>query len=181
MSLKMAPPALAIVSAAACLTAHAETITANPMEQVYSCVGIENDAERLACFDQSVASVKSRDEAGHIQTVDLAELETLEKEAFGFSLPSLTSIFRGGSSGAPKELEGVSEITAPVKSARIVPGSGTIIVTLENGQVWEQIDSRKLNNSAVRKAKEASIRKASFDSFILSLDGGAGIRAKRTS
>ena len=172
--------AAALLAATFTFAAAAQTVSANPVEPVYACQSIADDKDRLSCFDKAVATLKARETAGEVQTVDVAAIESIEKEAFGFSLPSLPSLFRS-QSGDAAQRESVSEITVPVKSARIQSVTGKVIVVLENGQTWEQTDTVKTNSFAVKKAKEARIRKAALGSYILSLDGASGFRAKRIS
>lgn len=151
-----------------------------PMDPVYACRNISEDAERLACFDGAVADLFQKQQAGQIQTIDTADIEKLERESFGFSMPSLPALF--ARSGSPEtERSGVSEVTEPVRSARLQPVSQKAIVTLENGQVWEQIDTTRVNASALRRASEARIRRAALGSFMLSVDGSPAFRARRIS
>lgn len=152
----------------------------SPMEALYTCQSVAGASERLACFDETVAALKTREKAGEIQTVDVAAIESIEKEAFGFSLPSLPSLLRSQASDAA-ERESVSEITSAVKSARIQGVTGKAIIVLENGQTWEQTDTSKVNAFALRKAKEARVRKAALGSYMLSLDGASAFRVKRMS
>lgn len=155
---------------------------ANPTDPIYACASVPEDAARLACYDDAVAALRTKEEAGLVQTIDVAEIEAIEKEAFGFSMPSLPSIFSRASTSEKKvEREEVDEISVAVTSARIQSVTGRAIVTLENGQTWEQIDSTKVQASAMRKAKEARVRKAALGSFMMSVDGGRSFRVKRTS
>lgn len=160
--------------------ATAQTGPSNPIDPIYACQAISTDSDRLACFDAAVASLKARETAGEIQTVDVAAIESIEREAFGFSLPSLPSLFRS-QAGEATQRESVSEITVPVKSARIQGVTGKVIIVLENGQTWEQTDTVKVNSFAIKRAQEARIRKAALGSYMISLDGASGFRAKRIS
>lgn len=180
MSLK---PALTVISLSLLVGSGpslAQPSPGNPMAPVYACLSVSEDSERLACFDAAVASLQTRESIGEVQTVDVAAIESIEKEAFGFALPSLPSLFRS-QSGDAAERESVSEITSAVKSARIQGVTGKVIVVLENGQTWEQTDTIKVNSFALRKAKEARVRKAALGSYMLSLDGASAFRAKRIS
>jgi hypothetical protein len=65
-------------------------------------------------------------------------------------------------------------VTFPVKS---VSGSrGALIVTLENGQVWQQTDSKSISPL---KKKEARIYQAALGSYKMKLDGGLAFRVER--
>lgn len=172
---------LTLALGAAC-AAHAETSSA-PTDSVYACATIPEDAARLACFDSAVAELRSKEQAGLIQTVDVAKIKEIERDAFGFSMPSLPALFNRStaSAKASQDNESIDEITAGVKSARIQGVTGRVIVVLENGQTWEQIDTTSLNAMSLRKAKEARIRKAALGSFMMSVDGGKAFRVKRVT
>lgn len=153
----------------------------NPTDPIYACASVTEDSARLACFDEAVAALRTKEEAGLVQTIDVAQIETIEKEAFGFSMPSLPGLFsRSASSEKKVEREQVEEITVAVKSARIQGVTGKAIVTLENGQTWQQTDTAKIQASSLRKAKEARVRKAAMGSFMMTVDGGRSFRVKRT-
>lgn len=173
--------ACAAVSLVSVGAAWAETAGA-PTDSVYACAAIAEDSARLACFDAAVSELRSKEQAGLIQTVDVAKIKEIEKEAFGFSMPSLPALFNrsSGADKATKE-EAIEEITAGVKSARIQGVTGRVIVVLDNGQTWEQIDTTKPNAMALRKAKEARVRKAALGSFMMTVDGGKAFRVKRVS
>ncbi len=163
-------------------TAHADPSKA-PTESVYACASISEDSARLACFDAAVAELRSKEQSGQIQTIDVAQIKEIEKEAFGFSMPSLPALFNRSSSSAKSapQAESIEEISASVKSARIQGVTGRAIVVLENGQTWEQIDTTKLNAMNLRKAKEATVRKAALGSFMMKVDGNKAFRVKRVS
>lgn len=154
--------------------------TPDPMEPVYTCRSISSDAERLACFDKAVADLFDKHQAGTVTTIDTAAIETLEREAFGFTMPSLPSLFARRGDGEPQRA-GVDEVTEKVRSARIQNISKRVIVTLENGQVWEQIDTQRVSSSSLRRAQEARVRKAALGSFLMTIDGGVAFRVKRIS
>jgi hypothetical protein len=55
--------------------------------------------------------------------------------------------------------------------------SGKLVLALDNGQVWSQVDSTRLR---VEGGDEVRIRRALMDSFLLArADGGAAIRVRR--
>ena len=81
-----------LVSAAAAAglagPALARQSVANPTDAIYACAVIAEDSARLACFDDAVGTLRTKEEAGLVQTIDVGQIETIEKEAFGFSMPS---------------------------------------------------------------------------------------------
>ncbi|MFN3313053.1 MAG: hypothetical protein ACK46Q_06275 [Hyphomonas sp.] len=151
-----------------------------PMDPVYACRNISEDAERLACFDNAIADLFQKQQAGQVQTIDTAAIQQLERESFGFSMPSLPSLF-SRSSAAETERASVNEIVEPVRSARLQAVSQKAVITLQNGQVWEQIDTTRVNSHTLRRATEARIRRAALGSFMLSVDGSQAFRVRRIS
>ncbi len=159
----------------------AEAAPARPTEGVYQCAAIADDTARLACYDKAVADLQTAESAGKVRTVDVATIEKLERESFGFSLPSLSQVF-GRSEDAEKPLtQEVDEVTLPIASISVNRVTRKAQITLENGQVWEQIDSEEISRSKIRKAKEATIRKAALGSFLMTIGGGTGIRVRRVN
>ena len=169
------------MTTAAHSAAFADTAAPRPTEGIYQCAAIADDTARLACFDKAVADLKTAETAGKVRTVDVATIEKLERESFGFSLPSLSQVFgRNEDAGKPLTQE-VDEVTLPIASISVNRVTRKAQITLENGQVWEQIDSEEISRSKIRKAKEATIRKAAFGSFLMTIGGGSGIRVRRVN
>lgn len=143
-------------------------------EAVYACVGLEDDAERLACYDSAVGRLQQAEEAGELTTVSREDIEEVRRDSFGFSLPSLPRLALPSLNGEDDELDRIT-----VAVARVRPDVyGKAIVTLENGQVWRQTDST-LVPEVRHGADEAEIRKAAFGSFKMKLDNGRSFRARR--
>lgn len=145
-------------------------------EAIYACAEIAEDAERLACFDNTVAQFRAAEDAGEVATISKEELSELNRESFGLSLPSLpkTLLPKFGSSDDTK-LDTISE---PVKSTSRL-SSGKLRITLENGQVWDQIDTKDIYVSRKRGVESAEIKRASLGSFKMKLDGGRSFRVTR--
>lgn len=137
---------------------------------------------RLACFDDAVGALHEQAEAGLVRTIHIAGIETTEREAFGFSMPGLPNLLSRAASGkAPAEPDQVEDISAPAESARLQSVTGRAIVTLENGQTWELIDTTKIQAPSLRKAKQAGVRKAAPGSFMMVVDGSRSFRVKPTN
>ncbi len=143
---------------------------------VYACAEIESNEERLACYDTAVGRLKAAEEAGEVATVTREEVEQVKKDSFGFSIPSLPKLalpkLGGDDDGEIKEIQQavVSVRTTPLKK---------VIVTLENGQVWEQTDTTKIFVSKKRPPQTAVVKAASLGSFKMKLDNGRVFKAKR--
>ncbi|KCZ84034.1 hypothetical protein HAD_00105 [Hyphomonas adhaerens MHS-3] len=142
---------------------------------VYACKDITADAERLACYDTAVGRLKAAEEAGEVKTFTRKEVEDVQRDSFGFSIPSLPKLaFGSRDSGGNSISDELKEVTFPVTS---VSGSrGALLVTLENGQVWRQVDSKRISPSP---KKEARVYQAALGSFKMKLDGGLAFRVER--
>nr|WP_321441906.1 hypothetical protein [uncultured Hyphomonas sp.] len=166
---------IALIAAAislAALPALAEDVSTS---DVYACKEIAADTERLACYDAAVGRLKAAEEAGEVKTFTRKEVEEVKRDSFGFSIPSLPKLAFGGKddSGKSKSDE-LKEVTFPIQS--ISGKRRALVITLENGQVWEQIDDKGVNP---RGQKEARIYQAALGSYKMKLDGGLAFRAKR--
>ena len=144
--------------------------------EIYACADIDAEGERLACYDAAVGRLKSAEEAGDVVTISRQEVEQVKKESFGFSIPSLpnfaTSVFSGG------DEDEIEELTLPV--SRVARGNGgSFLVYLENGQVWEQIDTKSVFYSEKRGVETATIKTASLGSYMMKLDKGVFFRVRR--
>ncbi len=148
------------------------------LTRAYDCMAIQEDAARLACYDDAVGRLRAAQTSGEVVAVDRVEAERLERESFGFQLPSLGSFLPrlGGGGQARAQIE---DLEAQVE--RIVPRSdGRRAFVMTNGQVWVQTEPQRAGN--VRADDTVTIRRAAMGSFMLvSPRGGAGHRVRRES
>ena len=156
----------------AVLPALAEDVSTS---DVYACKDIPTDAERLACYDIAVGRLKAAEDAGEVKTFTRKEVEEVKRDSFGLSIPSLPKLaFGGRDESGNSNSDELTEVTFPIKSIR--NSSNGVIITLENGQVWQQTDDRRVSS---RGQKEAFIYQAALGSFKMKLDGGRAFRVKR--
>lgn len=162
------------------------------LQAIYNCANIRDDSSRLACFDSAVGVMKMKTEQNNVIFVDREQVEAVQRDAFGFNLPSipvLGTIFGSTGDKGRKDTR-----TSAEKSASISPDS--VVLTLDhasdlpngrlrfvftNGQVWDQAET--LRFSAPKKSDgpvNATIRKAALGSYLMKLDGkGVSIRVTR--
>ena len=161
-----------------------------PLAKVYACADIKDGAQRLACFDGAVASLKQADAGGDVAVVSRQQVQKVEKEAFGLSVPSVSELAASAATPAagsataaakpsrtekPKALDRVTlQMKAINKDAH-----GDMTFVMENGQVWKKIDTTSM--LGVGKGPwTVEIRKASLGSYVLSIAGTtASARVKR--
>lgn len=81
-----------------------ETLSLDP---VFQCQELQNDAERLACFDATVTSLRS--DSSQIVVIRRSEVEAVERDSFGLELPSLPRLSLSLFSSRDNQLETGSE------------------------------------------------------------------------
>lgn len=160
-----------------CLPATAEESAPVSTSTVYASASVSDDIERLACYDAAVGRLQEAETAGEIVTLSRDDVKQVERESFGFSLPSLPKLVMPKFGGGDEDTE-LSEIAEPVKTVS-TGANGKTLITLENGQVWTQTDSTRLQISSRNPPDTATIRKAAFGSFRMQLDNGRWFRAER--
>ncbi|MDJ0922629.1 MAG: hypothetical protein QNI84_15985 [Henriciella sp.] len=150
-------------------------------DAVYACADLADDMERLACYDTAVGRLKVAEETGEVTTISRAEIEEVQRDSFGFSIPSLPRLamprFGRGDQDGEVVVEEFNEISASVTRIR-KDSTGKLIVQLDNGQTWQQSDTRRvyLRNGG---ADSAVVKKAALGSFRMKLDGGTAFRVDR--
>jgi hypothetical protein len=145
------------------------------LERVYACTPIKEDAARLACFDAAVGNLQTAQKTGEITAIDKRQAKDLERESFGFNLPSLPKIafpnlFGGAGQEAPTE-------AIQTRISRVA-GQGKPTFYFENGQVWQSVDTDQNRNA--RAGAGVTIRRGVTGSFLMSVEaGGAALRVRR--
>ena len=160
---------VSLVFVATAYPAAADQKAGTPTAELYSCTEITDDSERLACFDTAVSALKAAESSGEVQTVNRTELKAIERDAFGFSMPSLPQLFRGRADSDKSADDELKEITVAIKEIK-ADRNDVLTIYLEDGQIWRQIDTTYITGSRIRKAETVTIKKAAFGSFLMKLD-----------
>lgn len=166
----LAAGAVFAVSAALAQTGAAELPAG--VKRVLDCRQVQPDAARLACYDAAVAELAKLLTTGQVVSVDQEQVKKVQRQAFGFRLPSL-DLFSHGEKAPPP----VTQVSGLVEQAR-QNAEGKWVLTLEDGAVWAQIDSEKLVRWP-KKGSKVEIRKAALGTYFLNVDGQRAIRAER--
>jgi hypothetical protein len=164
---------LAAVAAALAAQAAAQTPAqrATAFTEVLACRKLTDDAARLACFDKASAGMEAAEKAGDIVVVDREQARATRRQAFGFSLPSLTIFDRG------EKPEALDQLAATAKRAWR-GGDNKWRVELEDGAVWAQTDNENVGRPP-KAGSRVEIRKASMGGYFMNLDGQRAVRARR--
>jgi hypothetical protein len=154
-----------------------------PIEKVYACADLVEANQRHACFDALIPELK-RARSGAVSipmtpTVPLQQ-QTADLGASGAAPSPLTApVISPTNRGAGAPPLGPDRVTLAVKS--ITTGAdGKARITMENGQVWRQIDTTRLRNLGPGPWT-ADIRKAAFGSYLLTVNKSAAVRVERVN
>jgi len=148
------------------------------------CRAMADDAKRLACYDQFAAALarETPPDAPEVATASPTAGPAASPAPAGPAAPTPEELF-GRDAVAAEQLvresagiERLEEIRRRVVAVRVNPAS-KLVITLDNGQVWEQIDSPMPRISA---GTEVHIRSAAFGSYLLGTDNTPrGVRVRR--
>lgn len=147
------PPVAALILAALILPA---PVYAAGQDDVLKCLSITDDATRLACYDRTVAALRTLP----APPVAPAPPPVSREQAFGAE-----RIARPGQAEEPESI-----------TAKLVSVNQQVVdrytFTLDNGQVWTQVVARPVNT---KPGKMVKIEKAVLGSFTMTIEGVGGI------
>jgi hypothetical protein len=129
--------------------------------ELRSCLSIERNTERLACFDRGAAV--------------LLGTTTSEAPSPESSFGMVASTPRANSvkvADAPEDVKTVRGRVASVSEA----ADGASLITLDNGQAWRQISGGSL---LLRVGDEVEINRAALGSFQMIVPSGRSGKVKR--
>ena len=143
------------------------------IRKLVDCRKVADGGARLACYDAAIDSFTTALSTGEVVAVDKAQVATVKRQAFGFSLPSLTIFERGAKPTPLQNISGVAE------SAYQQGGNAWVVVLVDGGGTWLQTDVTESILRAPRKGSKIEIRKAAMGTFFMNVDGQHALRVKR--
>ena len=160
------------------------------LNRLLACRTLSDDAARLACQDEHLASLAQATETGRVVVVERQALREVERESFGFNLPSVgrlgdflrrperedvaeaeTEVLEDGSTATYND-NGSLDRLAGIPVSNVSMRGGKLRVTLANGQVWAQTDSTRLpriSSRAVREGLTAEIETGLLGAHFMTL------------
>jgi len=153
-------------------------------EKAVICASIEDDKNRLACYDQFfqvkpkepiIVQAPRRQDENKLKYQQQSKknevLKEKENKFFGLSERQIQKA---------KNIEEDASISSSVKSVK-VSISGKFSVNLDNGQVWQSQTALPLSKTRFfKKGNNATIKRARFGGFFLTDDtSGIQFKAKR--
>jgi len=140
------------------------------VQRLLGCRAIQDNAQRLACFDRETAAVDQAIIKKDLVFVDRARVTAAKRSLFGFSVPDFGGLFGGGG-------DEVKEITSTVTAFTHNAYQGWII-RLADGSEWAQTDDAQLGLPP-EKGQKVVVHRGSFGAFFLRLNGQPGFKVKR--
>ena len=141
----------------------------NVTAQFFECSGVDDDDDRLDCYDDLAKSMKktAANTSEPQKTLTTAQIENFGAEGFA-------------ENDELDEIERLSRIEYNVTSIRMT-AARKLKITLENGQVWSQTpDDKTIQMPDPGVQQKASIRRALFGRYLLRLEPeGKTIKVKR--
>lgn len=171
----MTRPALPIAFALALTAGGALAQTApepDVIKALKACSAIKANGERLACYDKAAQSVTKAQETGDVIIIDKNSARAARRQAFGLNLPTLSILDRGADKAETETLQAV------ITTARM-DAEGRLVMTLEDGAVWRQIDDQRLGKSP-KPGETVEIRKAAMGSYLMKIGSQPAIRVRRS-
>ena len=165
---------IAALSAAAPLSAApaaGDQERAKELQQLIDCRKLTDNAARLACFDQTSAVLDQAEAKGDIVVVNREQARKVRRQAFGFTLPSMSIFSRG------EKPEEIATAEGKIASVRKVP-PGRWEVKLEDGATWVQIDATEIPIDP-RPCQSVKIRKAALGSYQMTVGNQREVKVHR--
>jgi hypothetical protein len=133
-----------------------------------ACAAEKDDARRLACFDAAVDRARTAP-ANPAPAVVAAPLT--QEEKFG-----LRGELKQEKAQKVPELQELEQLQAQVTKVSTKP-HGELVVTLENGQVWTEIQTN--SGARVKAGDRVAIKPGALGSFLLVAPNGRSTRVTR--
>ena len=190
-----------MMAGTALVTGTAQAQEANPavIDAVLACRSIEDAAQRLDCLDRATGDLATAMERQDLVAVERRQAVAAEREGFGLAFVNpgrvLSSIVGrsttdGGTSGPEVYEDGAEAIrnqSGEIDTLRGIPVRhvahdhyGKLVVTLENGHVWRQTDSRRVPLPRAGQPVTLELRRGTLGSFFMSLStSSVQVRAQR--
>jgi hypothetical protein len=166
---------IATLSASAAPLAAAPAATdqerAKELQALIDCRKITDSNQRLACYDQTAGALDQAEAKGDIVVVDREQARKVRRQAFGFTLPSMSIFTRGEK---PEEISSTEAVIASAHKAI----TGKWVITLQDGAVWTQVDFTEIPIDP-KPGDKVKIKSASMGSYLMSVGNQRAVKAHR--
>jgi hypothetical protein len=155
-------------------------------QSVLDCSAIQQDSNRLACFDREIARHKSV--SGAVASTQVTPAQAVpaappvaitppenpkaKEDEFGVT----GQLARKRKEAEAKTKASLVELRSAVVKVR-TKAYGEHVFELDNGQVWEEIEKKNALN--IKQGEQVRITQGAIGSFFLLADSGATTRVRR--
>jgi hypothetical protein len=164
---------LAAAPALAAPAKPAEEQKAAALQTLLNCRKLTDKEARLACFDESSGVLDTAAAKGDVVVVDRAQVQAMKRQAFGFTLPSLSQYLDRG-----EHKDEVDERIELTLSGVSHGGDGHVVYTFDDGSSWRQVDDSDPGLQR-RVGQKTVIRRAMMGSFFMEVAKQPGVRVVR--
>jgi hypothetical protein len=161
---------LLAVSPAHAAPTKSASVRAQVLQGVVDCRKLTADAERLACYDRTTAVLDEAEKKGDVVVVDKAQVREVRRQAFGFSLPSLTLFNRESKDETLEQLEAVIDTVSE-------NGMGRFVITTTEGATWVQTDGDL--SMPPKKGQPLTLKTGMMGSYFCKVNHQPAVRCKR--
>lgn len=145
---------------------------AESLSDIARCRSIAADADRLACFDQTVAALDAAERTGEVVVLDRTQVREANRQLFGFEI---ANPFAGRPNVAPEPVLDAIETTLTSASSS---SENKWTFRLANGSEWRQIDSGAVRFKN-REGEAVRVRRASLGSYMMTIGNSRAVRVRR--
>ena len=139
------------------------------LADVFNCQSMGDERARLACYDRTVASLKLAYGKKDVVVADRATIREARRGLFGLTLPKIRLFESGGE-------EEISSLDSTV-SAVGTTGAGGLLLTLEGGARWQQVDKEFVNTP--KPGAKINIRRGALGNYMAKVGGGRAFKVRR--
>ncbi len=166
---------VSLIAFPALATAAEPVLPARQLTALTDCVAKVDSAERLACYDRAVESLRIAAASQDVVIVERAEVRKARKGLFGFALPRVG--FLAGRSGNAEDEADAQRLVTTITSARPF-GYGNWRFTTETGAIWETTEVRR-GFDEPRPGRTVEIAKGSLSSYFAKVGTGIRVQVRR--
>jgi hypothetical protein len=130
---------------------------------VTDCRTVSDPNARLACYDEAVGKLDQAESSGQLVVLDREAAKEVKRQAFGFSIPSISLFSKG------EKEEDIDRLADTLKSAR-ERADHKWVFELQSGGVWRQIDTSQFVNDP-KAGDSVEIKRAALGSYMLKVNG----------
>lgn len=144
---------------------------AKELQTLIDCRKITEPTQRLACYDQAAASLDQAEAKGDVVVVSREEARKVRRQAFGFTMPSITLFERGEKPEAVNSSDGV------IASVRKTLG-GKWEFKLEDGATWIQVDLTEIPIDP-KPGQTVKIKRGTIGSYMMTVGNQRAVKVHR--